>query len=176
MNQQEGFTMKSATSILLAVVTLAFTAPAVFAADSEVTWTNPDKYRDVKAGQNENRKRFQERTFANLEKHFAKLAAKLPKGQKLTIDVTDVDLAGDVNAGGIDRIRIVKDLYFPRIEFSFQLTDANGTSILADSINLKDMGFMTSSHLKYRNDSLGHEKKMLDDWFSKTFSEHIVKK
>jgi hypothetical protein len=32
------------------------------------------------------------------------------------------------------------------------------------------------SNLKYRNDFLGYEKKLLDDWFKKEFSEETVEK
>mgnify|MGYP000533662644 CR=1 FL=1 len=167
--------MFNSKSVLVAAVTFALTAPSVFAAESEVTWTNPDKYRDVKASQMQNSKKFKENTFKRLEEHFAKLAEKLPEGQKLSIDVTDVDLAGDVNAGGIERIRIVKEIYSPRIKFSYELTDKDGQSLVAGEINLKDMNFMSTSRLKYRNDNLGYEKKMLDDWFAKTFAERISK-
>lgn len=167
--------MFNSKSVLVAAVTFALTVPSVFAAESEVTWTNPDKYRDVKANQSQSNKKFKENTFKQLEKHFAKLASKLPEGQKLSIDVTDVDLAGDVNAGGIERIRIIKDVYSPRMKFSYELTDSTGKSLVADEINLKDMSFMTNSRLKYRNDSLGYEKKMLDDWFAKTFASHLTK-
>lgn len=168
--------MNTFKATLLASLIFVIGAPAALAAESEVTWTNPEKYRDVKPNDTESRKRFEERTFKNLEKHFAKLAATLPKGGTLKFDVTDVDLAGDVNAGGIQRMRIVDTLYFPRIKFSYEYVDANQNIVVADEINLKDMNFMTGSRLKYRNDSLGYEKKMLDDWFKKTFKEHIVEK
>ncbi len=146
-----------------------------FAASSEVTWTDYKSYRDINEG-NEGRKQFRERTFKDFEKHFAKLAATLPEGQTLKIDVTDVDLAGDTNAGGINRMRIVKHMYSPRMNFSYQLLDADGKVIQSEEVVLKDMNFMSGSNLKYRNKSLGYEKKMLDDWFEETFKALIVKK
>lgn len=145
------------------------------AAESEVTWTNPEDYRDIRPGNTSTRKKFQEHVFSELEEHFAKLAAKLPEDQKLIIDVTDVDLAGDVRIGAMNQVRIVKDIYHPRIKFSYQLMENDGTEVVADEINLKDMSFLTGSIMRYRNDSFGYEKKMLDDWFKKTFKEHVVK-
>ena len=145
------------------------------AASSEVTWTDYKKYRDIREG-NENRKNFRERTFKGFEKHFAKLAQQLPENYTLKIDVTDVDLAGDTNAAGIHRMRIIKDIYFPRMNFSYQLVDENSKEIKAEEVVLRDMNFMSGSNLKYRNQSLGYEKKMLDDWFKDTFSELILKK
>ena len=155
--------------LMVTLLTASFLlSPNALAADSEVTWTDYKSYRDIDPG-NDGRKQFRERTFKDLEKHFAKLAASLPEGQILKIDVTDVDLAGDTNAAGINRTRIVKQIYFPRMNFSYQLLDADGKVVQSDEVVLKDMNFMSGSNLKYRNKSLGYEKKMLDDWFEKTF-------
>jgi hypothetical protein len=104
-----------------------------------------------------------------LEKHFLKLAKALPESQILAIEVTDVDLAGDVHTGGIRQIRVVKDLYFPKIKFSFKLINTEKAVIQSGNANLKDMNFMMASRLKYRNKALGYEKQLLDDWFKGAF-------
>lgn len=150
-------------------------APNAFAATSEVIWTDYKSYRDINEGNN-GRKQFRERTFKELEKHFAQLAATLPADQTLKIDVTDVDLAGDTNAGGMNRTRIIKHMYSPRMNFSYELLDADGKVLQSDDVVVKDMNFMSGSNLKYRNKSLGYEKKMLDDWFKDTFKLLIVSK
>lgn len=144
------------------------------AGTSEVTWQNPEKFRDVKAGENQSKAKYRERVFYNLEKHFAKMSEKLPEGQTLKVNVTDLDLAGDVNAGGIERIRVIKDLYFPRIKFDYQLTDGTGSELKSGGINLKDMNFMMGSNLKYRSKAFGYEKKMLDEWFAETFAPEVA--
>jgi len=167
--------MKQTILIITLLTTSFLLSPNAFAASSEVTWTDYKSYRDINEG-NEGRKQFRERTFKDFEKHFAKLAATLPEGQTLKIDVTDVDLAGDTNAGGINRMRIVKHMYSPRMNFSYQLLDADGKVIQSEEVVLKDMNFMSGSNLKYRNKSLGYEKKMLDDWFEETFKALIVSK
>jgi hypothetical protein len=160
---------------LMAVFIIIPMQNIVYGATSEVTWTDYKKYRDIHPG-NESRKHFRERTFKTFEKHFTKLAEKLPKGQVLKIDVTDVDLAGDTHAGGINRMRIVKEIYSPRMNFSYQLVMADGGEVLAGESKLKDMSFMTRSNLRYRQDALGYEKKMIDDWFEDIFKEHIIEK
>ncbi|PKI14086.1 DUF3016 domain-containing protein [Colwellia sp. 12G3] len=167
--------MKQSIYIVTLLISTLLLTPSVFAASSEVTWTDYKSYRDINEG-NEGRKQFRERTFKSIEKHFAKLAATLPADQILKIDVTDVDLAGDTLAGGINRTRIIKHMYSPRMNFSYQLLDANGTVMQSEDVVVKDMSFMSGSNLKYRNESLGYEKKMLDDWFEKTFKELIISK
>jgi len=160
--------MKKFKFHLLTFVAMLFTVSSTFAATSEVKWTNPDDYRDIRPGES-HRKHFKERTFNTLEKHFAKLAEKLPEGQTLKIDVSNVDLAGDVNFGGARRYRLIKEIYFPKMHFSYQVVDMNDVEISSGKADLKDMNFMSNSGLRYRNKSLGYEMKMLDDWFKDTF-------
>jgi hypothetical protein len=167
--------MKQSIYIVTVLISTLLLTPSVFAASSEVTWTDYKSYRDINEG-NDGRKQFRERTFKDLENHFAKLAATLPADQTLKVDVTDVDLAGDTHAAGINRTRIITHIYSPRMNFSYQLLDADGAVIESDDVVVKDMSFMSGSNLKYRNKSLGYEKKMLDDWFEDTFKALIVDK
>jgi len=165
--KREEFIMKKLSEIIATLLSLTFTS-SVFAGTSEVKWTNPDDYRDVHAGEG-HRAKFKERTFSHLEKHFAKLAEKLPAGQTLHIEVTDLDLAGDVNNGSMRQIRVIKDIHFPRIKFNYKVMAGEEVELSSGEVNLKDMGFLRTQALKYRNDALAYEKKMLDDWFSETF-------
>ncbi len=162
------------TILYLSTVLALLIAPIATAATTTVKWTNPEKYRDIYPGE-EHRKKFKAQVFSTLEQHFARLAASLPEGQRLSIEVTDLDLAGDVHQGGIRRIRIIKDLFFPRIQFAYQLTDGANNIIEADEINLKDMNFMHTASLRYHNERFSYEKRMLDDWFRTTFRAHLGK-
>lgn len=159
---------------LLSFAVVVTQTTAAQGAQVEVKWSNPDKYSDVDGGE-EHRQHFKDRTFKAFEKHFAKMAELLPEQQKLVFDVTNIDLAGDVNFGGVKRIRIVKDIFFPRMEFSYQLLNADNSVVKSGEVSLKDMGFMMNSSLRYRNQTLGYEKEMFDDWFKKTFENDMIK-
>ena len=153
----------------------------VYAASVDVTWQDPDKYSDVRPA-NENRVRFRERTFESLEKYFDKLAEKLPENEKLSITVTNLDLAGQVwpssfvfgNATGSD-VRIIKRVDIPRMSFSYTLTDASGKALKSADVKLKDMSFMDNPSLIARNEFLGYEKEMLKDWFQEEMADKMVK-
>ena len=69
--------MKTSIYIVTLLISTLLLTPTVFAADSEVIWTDYKSYRDINEG-NDGRKQFRERTFKDLEKHFATLAATLP--------------------------------------------------------------------------------------------------
>jgi len=159
---------------LLGFAALMTQTSALQAAEVEVKWSNPDKYTDIDAGEG-HRKHFKERVFKSFEEHFVKMAALLPEHQKLVLDITDLDLAGDVNFGGTRRIRIVKDLFFPRLEFNYQLLNADNSVVKSAEVSLKDMSFLIHNGLKYRSKSFGYEKEMFDKWFNTTFANELKK-
>lgn len=156
------------------ITALFFLQFNVNAATVEVEWTEPDEYRDIYPG-NENTKKFRERFFSEINDHLIKLAGAIPQRFTLKINVTDVDLAGDVHAGGINQVRIIKDIYSPRMELSFELLDENKNVVHSGNEKLKDMAFMMSSNLKYRHRSFSYEKQMLDDWFDEKFANYVKK-
>ena len=106
-------------------------------------------------------------TLAELRKFIIQRAARhLAPGQKIAITVTDVDLAGDFEpwrGPQFDDIRIVKDLYPPRIKLVFQLTDADGRVVNGGQRDLRDLGFMMKLSIN-QSDPLRHEKELLEDW------------
>ena len=159
------------------VILLSFTllSSSALAAKVEIKWTDPDKYTDIHAGEN-NRKNFREQTFTNFEKHFSKLASQLPEGQTLKVEVTNVELAGTTFHGGMNRIRVVKEMYPPRMEFSYKVINADNSIALEGKAKLKNMNFMMGRTLRYRNDSLGYEKVMIDKWFAETFKGQLTQK
>jgi len=168
--------MNMSNVLIMSFISAVVFSPLSYAAKTEIKWTNPDKYRDIRAG-DENRKAFRKRVFTTFEKHFAKLAKKLPAKQTLKINITNVDLAGDVDIGSsINRIRILTDLYFPSMTFSYQLLDADNNIIKSAEVNLKDMGYLYHNNLRYGNGSFGYDKKMIAGWFNKTFKDDFIKK
>ncbi|NVJ66425.1 MAG: DUF3016 domain-containing protein [Gammaproteobacteria bacterium] len=150
--------------------------------DSSVSWKGSDDYTDIDSAE-EPRKKFEQRTFASFEKHFEKLSQSLPKGQKLWVKVTDVDLAGRVlpglSYGGqtAREYRIVEDHYFPTMKFSYHLSDETGKVIQSGDAELKDIAFQDRIVPRgAKRDPLNYEKNMITKWFKKTFPQQVAKK
>lgn len=176
MTFSKPFKRSKLLSLLLPSLTvvLTMTSSTTKAAEVEVEWRSPEKYRDIHAGEGF-QDDYQEGVFFNLDKHFKKLAKKLPEKNRLKIIVTDLDLAGDVHSGSIDLIRIVSNPYPPRISFDYQYLDSRNKVILAESVNYRDVSFMAGS-TRYRGHYLAHEKKLLDRWFKKEFLKKLTAK
>ena len=85
---------------------------------------------------------------------------------------TDIDLAGDYEpARGptIGNIRIVKEIYPPRMKLSFRLTDANGEVLKQGDRELSDLNFMRTAIPAFSNDPYRYEKTMLENWLDREF-------
>jgi hypothetical protein len=96
----------------------------------------------------------------------------VPEGQTLSVTFTDIDMAGDFEPWLGPRwadVRIVKDIYPPRINLTFQLTDAGGQVIKQGKRELRDLAFMMKITLAFRDDPVRHEKALLDDWLRSEF-------
>ena len=76
-----------------------------------------------------------------------KAATELEQGQTLDIVVTDIDRAGSYapSVGSLQPVRVVKDVYPPRITLHFRLLDSQGHVIREGDRKLTDLGFMYDS-------------------------------
>jgi len=133
----------------------------------EVTYAEPEKFTDVQDsfGASE---RPNENYLRLLKEHLQRVGAKrLADGQRLSVTITDIDMAGDFEpwrSPQFQDVRIIKDIYPPRIDLTFQLTDASGAVIAEGERELRDLSFNMRSTGLPTNDSLRHEKALLDDW------------
>ena len=137
----------------------------------DIVFLEPEKFTDVRDGYMGTEKG-RDATLAQIGDYIrARASVLVPEGMKLAITITDVDLAGDFepwHGSRWDDVRIVKDIYPPRIVLVFRLTDADGKVVKEGKRDLRDMAFMMKLSID-RNDPLRHEKALLDDWLSADF-------
>lgn len=95
-------------------------------------------------------------------------APYVKEGQRLSITFTDIDLAGDylpTAASGRD-IRVIKEVYPPRMRFRYTLTDASGAVIKQGQPQLQDLSFQYNTGIN-RDDELFYDRNLLRDWVRK---------
>lgn len=133
----------------------------------QVQWTDPAQFTELRYSRN--RWDAQRGDWVeDLAEHLRKQASKqLPEGQKLEVTITDIKRAGDYepwHGPRLDDVRIMRDIYPPRISLQFTLTDANGQVIDQGERKLSDTGYLLNSSLPSNTDPLRYEKRLLNDW------------
>lgn len=162
---------RSAALTLAAGLLLALAgapAPARAAGVVTVNFLEPSRYAD--AGR---RDRFDDApTLAALAKHLEQLGTRrLPEGQTLAVDVLDVDLAGEFRptSRGLD-LRVLRGAAdWPRLKLRYVLSE-NGKELDRGEDSLSDLDYLNSTLPGASSDTLAHEKRLLDDWFTRRFA------
>lgn len=168
-------------SALFALMSVAGAGAAESKAPSrvEVIFDHPEKFADAADGQRGS-EFGRDSNLELLRKHLQERATGyLAEDQRLTVTVTDVDLAGEVEPWRTPQfsdVRIVKDIYAPRIALAFRLTDGTGAVVKEGTRNLSDLSFMMNVHGADRSDSRIYEKDLLDTWLRREFGSKKKKK
>ncbi|HEY0965938.1 MAG TPA: DUF3016 domain-containing protein [Opitutaceae bacterium] len=154
-----------ATAGLVLVSALTVSAAGADTARAEVTYEQPEKFTDVRDGDFESQ-RGRDHTLDLLRKHIEKRAAStLPAGYTLAVVVSDLDLAGDYEPWRtkFTDVRIVRDIYPPRISLEYTLKDGAGQVVANAKRELTDMAFLQTLAID-RTDTLRFEKALIDTW------------
>lgn len=164
--------MKSLATMIASGLMLA-TAGAAYASAVEVAFVAPEKYIDANRYNRVNAPR-QEEILRELGRHLEGLGDRyLTHGEKLHIDVLDIDLAGefDYAAGPASGVRIMRDNTVPRIRVHYELTQ--GTRVVVDGDEqVTDLGYLDTLGRRTNTDDLYYEKQMLTNWFVARFVDH----
>lgn len=109
-----------------------------------------------------------------LREHLVRAAApRLPAGHRLEVLFTAVDLAGEFEPWRGPQwgdVRIVRDIYPPRLGLEFRLLDPAGRVVRSGTRALSDLAFLMKLTGGFRDDPLRHEKALLDDWLRAEFA------
>ena len=132
-----------------------------------VSWTDPAQFTELRYSRN--RWESQRGTWVvQLAEHLRKGTEKaLPAGQRIDFNITDIKRAGDYepwHGSNMQDTRVVRDVYPPRITFTFVRYGAGGQVIDQGERKLVDMGFLSRGGTALDSDPLRHEKRMLDHW------------
>ena len=159
-----GDIMKKCLSVILISLGMLGSSEA---AQVKINWQDPDKYTDIRPT-NETKDAFRQRLFEALDEVFLDNAKALPENYLLEINVTNLDLAGDTNVlhpnNGHD-IRLVKDIYWPRMSLQFSLKNDTGAVVSEGKANLSDMSFLFTHRIVTSHTGFEYEERMINNWF-----------
>ena len=152
-------------SLFAATLCVAFATPQAHAAGSvEVQWLKPDTYADAGRSSVD-----RERVMKSLSEHLQELGKQLPDGQLLKLDVTDLNLAGAIEPFRWHDLRVLRGRAdWPQMSLRYTLT-ADGRTLKSGDAQLQDMGYMFYNSASLRQEDLGYEKRMVEQWFKAEF-------
>ena len=137
-------------------------------AEVKVTYIESDKFADLPFSPWD-----REDVLKRLTEHFNKLGERLPQGQDLTLEVTDIDLAGrEYPAPRSGReLRVMKGMAdWPTMDLRYSLSQ-DGKVLKEGSVKLSDMSYMQRITRASDSDPMRYEKRMIADWFDETILE-----
>ena len=114
-----------------------------------------------------------------LTAYIGELAEKLPADHQFTIAINDLDLTGRVEPVFVDTgmryQRVVDEISYPMIKFTYSYTDANGQVIQEGEERIKDLGSIITRReiMRSSRDNVYFEKQLLRDWFKDNFKEYF---
>ena len=153
---------------LLTALTLAGAAAAHAAGTVSVSFIQPERFIDA-----QDRNRDHTSALKQIEDHLKYLGNRyLPDGQQLKIEVTDVDLAGNLRPSRsmTDQFRLVRgQADWPRIDLRYTL-EVNGQETRRGQESLREMDYTHQVPRYSSYDPMRYEKQLLEHWFKARFA------
>lgn len=143
---------------------LALTATAQ--ADVQVNFVKPEAFIDIK----DNNGFSEPAVLKDIEAHLVAQAQKHLPGRNVRINVTDVDLAGQVEPFGpsANWVRVMRTITLPSITLDYEVRDGDKV-VQQGKATLRDMNYQDGFSNYFSNDTLRYEKRMIDRWFQSEF-------
>lgn len=156
----------------LALVLVGFAGSAIAApvGSVEVRFIEPDRYVDAN-------NRFgssigPEATLAELRRLMEQAVAPfLAPGERLVVDVLDVDLAGFANPGANFPygLRVVTDATPPSFRLRYTLLNPRGQRLASNEERVSDINFLLGARAA-QSGSFPYERELLRDWARRRFA------
>jgi hypothetical protein len=164
--------MRSVRSLAAAVLLLAVAGGGseARAGDAHVTFIAPEHFTDANLNSDRPAKA-NAPALRELAGHIEHMARNgLPDGQRLDVEITDIDLAGRFEPWRLEArdVRVVTPVTWPRIALRYRLQEG-GRTISTGEDELRDQAFDMRPGRLRSGDRLFSEKAMLDDWFQTRF-------
>lgn len=152
--------------VLLSLPLLAQAAPV---ATAEVHFSHPENFTDARFGHDYDG----EAVLRELQQYIEQLGTRhLQPGQRLVVEVRDIDLAGRFEPWRADasEVRVMREITWPRIELHYTLEKDGRTLVSRDAV-LRDQAYLQRVNRYSTSDQLRYEKAMLADWFRRSIGK-----
>jgi len=137
-----------------------------------VSWTDPSEFTELRFSGNRWEAKRGNWVFELASAVRKSVAKQLPEGERMEIEITDIDRAGRYEPGlgpRMDSIRIMRNIDSPSMSLTFRRYNAEGELIEEGERKLRDMMYLNNINALSNTDPLRYEKRMIDDWARREF-------
>jgi len=169
--------MKHTTLRPSAIKLLPISIAVIFSASTfsgvQVNLVEPERYTDIQ-DTNSSRKSSIEDFEKEMKSFFdSKSKAVLKSGHNLSVDILDVDRAGDLRynyTATHEDMRILRDTVRVRVKLKYTISDSDKNVIKSGEEHLKEFYQVGSIDArKNQREKLYYEKKLISDWLDKLY-------
>jgi Protein of unknown function (DUF3016) len=132
-----------------------------------VSWNDPAKFSELRGSGNRSEAERGD-WVTDIARYLRQRAEKkLPSDERLEVTITDIRRAGNFEPWrGIEYrdVRILRELYWPRIAIEFKRTRADGSVVAEGQRVLSDPSYLGSASFAGEGDPLRYEKALIDRW------------
>jgi hypothetical protein len=150
----------------LAALLLMTGSIAAYAGTAAVQFIEPERYADVS-----DRVLTREEALAVLDGHIRDLASKrLPAAHQLTVEVLDVDLAGEPERRSTRfyDLRVMRETTPPAARFRYSLAEG-GRVLKSGEVQLRDLAYLRAGTSSRSSTALAYDRELWTRWFKETF-------
>jgi len=146
-------------------------AVAAAQADVQVNFVHPDKFSDIR----DNNGFRNEQALTELKAYMAKAATQLLPERDIRFDVTDVNLAGEVEPWHHGQwLRVMRATTPPSMTLRYEVREDDKV-VQQGEATLRDITYQDRGTLPFfSSDPLRYEKGMLDRWMKGEFSPKLA--
>ena len=136
-----------------------------------VRWGDPAQFAELRYSQNR-RLAAQGDWVVELADYMQeKLAKAVPAGESVDVEILDIQRAGQYEwlYSQTDDVRVLRDVYPPRMTLQFSRKDASGAVIAEGERKIADLAYLQSPAPFPSSDPLRYDKRLIDTWIRREF-------
>ena len=165
-------------TVIIRILLLSAIALPCSAGEAVLSWGDPARFTDIAPGTATPKATLTsvQRVFSAA---FAQSAAQLPEGYTFIAEITNVDLAGQVNPPQVMNpnlisTRVLTQNYYPALTLNYILRDADGAVLAsAEKVLVTDMDYLSRSTSANASTPYYYEDRMIRNWFVRTILPEV---